>query len=291
MTDEQPDVAAGFAAGLAVAGGRLPFAPDIARWDQHLLVDVAAVELLVEAAEVTRDDVVVDVGSGTGLISAVVAGGARRVLAVEIDRRFEPMLRELTQAAGNIDVYFGDFLDVDLADVRKVVANPPFGLLEPMLAKLVDAPAVQLIALVLGRSSAKGLAVRPGEPGFTRLALLVQSYYDVSFAADLPRTVFQPPPRVDASIVVLRRSERPSPAQRVLRILGRAAVFAAANRVRDVVTTISTRAVPMPERIRADQLHNAEIWGRRLQRLSNAELGTLAADLLRLTGTGEPDRD
>jgi 16S rRNA (adenine1518-N6/adenine1519-N6)-dimethyltransferase len=289
MNEERSGAAASLGEALANEASQLPFVPDTARLDQHLLVSVTAVEQLVDLADVTGDDVVADVGSGTGIISAVLSGRARKVLAVEIDIRFEPMLRRLENAAMNIDICICDFSDVDLSGVNKIVANPPFGLLEPMLNRLCDATDVRLIAFVLGQHSADVLRAPTGTPGFSRLTLLAQAYFDVSVEATLPRTVFRPVPRMDASIVLLRRPGRLTRGRRVLRILARAAAFRGGTRVRDVAAAIGTRSVPGSSlRIRAEQLSSPDIWGWRLQRLSNTQLSVLAADFVRLAGDAKP---
>jgi 16S rRNA A1518/A1519 N6-dimethyltransferase RsmA/KsgA/DIM1 with predicted DNA glycosylase/AP lyase activity len=282
-TNDDPSLVAASLSEVA----QLPFALDIARLDQHLLVSAAAVERLIYLADIQSEDVIADVGSGTGLISAALAQRARKVLAIEIDSRFEPILRRLEnvgQGSQNIEIYICDFLDADLSGVTKIVANPPFGLLEPMLRRLCDTKDVRLIALVLGQQSADVLRARIGAVDCTRLTLLAQAYFDVSAEATLARTDFYPPPRTDASIVLLRRSVRSTCERRALRILARAATFKGGTRVRDVAATVGARSAPATRRIQADQLTSPGVWGCRLQRLSNIQLSVLAADFVRLVG-------
>lgn len=285
MAEEQVPAPDCLAVALASEARALPFDADAARLDQHLLVDIPTVERLVESADIGPTDVVVDVGSGLGIIGAVLARHARRVVAVEIDTRFEPMLRRLERGTTNVDVKLGDFLDESLAGVDKIVANPPFGLLEPMLKKLVEASNVCLVALILGRNSAEALGASAGTAEFSRVSLLTQAYFDVSIEAFVPRTAFQPVPRTDGAITVLRRLTSPTREQRVLRALARAAVFNSGLRVRDVAATVATRPALVSQRIRPEQLANPDIWSRRLQRLSNRQLSAFAADLVRLAGT------
>jgi 16S rRNA (adenine1518-N6/adenine1519-N6)-dimethyltransferase len=271
---------------LARQAERLTFVLDPAALDQHLLVRTAVVDELVALADVGPDDVVLDVGSGAGVIAATLATRCARVLAVELDPRFEPILRHLSAAVPGVQVLMTDVLALDLAatGANKIVANPPFRVLEPLLKRLADTPSVRLAALVLGRSSAGDLVAPAGSAGFTRLSLLAQAYFDVSVAAAVPRTAFHPAPRVDASILLLRRPARPTPRHRVLRLLSRAALVRGGTRVRDVAAAVPVRLRDAGAvRIDTSQLTDPGIWNRRLQQLSNRELSAYAADLLRLS--------
>ncbi|WP_306359811.1 rRNA adenine N-6-methyltransferase family protein [Nocardia sp. CC227C] len=157
--------------------GDLPFSLSSDVLDQHLLVSTEVVDCIVDAADVSASDVVADVGAGLGTITVGLMQRARRVIAIEKDKRFESELRSISKRCSKVDVRLEDFLESDLTGVQKIVANPPFGLLEPMLKQLPLHPQIQRIVLILGSRSARKLLACPGDSGFTRLALLAHAYY------------------------------------------------------------------------------------------------------------------
>jgi 16S rRNA (adenine1518-N6/adenine1519-N6)-dimethyltransferase len=267
---------------LADRGSRPGFPLDTGHLDQHLLVDPAAVTRLVDAADVGPGDVVADVGAGLGIISAAAAARGAAVVALEIDPRFAGALQELRDRHPEVSVRMVDAAEADLAGVDKVVANPPFGLLEPLLTRLVDLPEVRVVAMVVGRRTAEAVLAGPGEDGYGRLTLLVGAYFDVEVAATLPPAVFHPPPRTAAAIVVLNRAAADAPGRRVLRVLARATTFHGGQRVRDTAAAITR--VPGREGdagLRREDLSDPAIWNRRLQQLSAGQLGTLVVDVRR----------
>jgi len=108
--------------------------------DQHFLISVEVVENLIQAAGVRREDVVVDVGAGRGAITAALAERAGAVYAVESDGRLLPYLHALSRTHPNVMVFHGNFLTLRLPPYTKIVANPPFSILEPMIQKHIHRP-------------------------------------------------------------------------------------------------------------------------------------------------------
>ncbi len=185
------------------------------RLSQHVLIDEGMLDLL--AHQVIPGADVLEIGVGTGNITAVAAEKARRVLGIEIDRRFEPILDELQLEFPNVEIFYRDALSIDFRrlvdpEVNKtewqVISNLPFHISEPFLKKLADLPVVNTI-LIVGDSLARAMQIdNPSSGEFTRTSLLAQTFFDVSVLADIGKNMFYPPPRTNASLVVLTPREK-----------------------------------------------------------------------------------
>jgi 23S rRNA (adenine-N6)-dimethyltransferase len=173
---------------------------------QHFVRNRELAADLVRAACIAADDYVVDLGAGTGRLTAEVAGRARRVLAVELD----PSLAARLQGRwANVEVVEGDAAAVDLpTEPFRVVANLPFDRTNDLLRRLLDDPATPLMRADL--IVAWGVALKRGVPWPSTFNDVVWgALYGVSIERRLPRIVFEPPPSVDAGVLVFRR--RPTP--------------------------------------------------------------------------------
>jgi 23S rRNA (adenine-N6)-dimethyltransferase len=176
---------------------------------QHFLRSSKLAAELVRAAGIQRDDLVLDLGAGTGVLTAALARLAGRVIAVEIDRE---LAAQLERRLPNVEVVVADALRVSLpGEPFKVVANPPFDGATTLLRRLLDPGAALVSAEVVVQwgLAAKRAAVWPG----TQLSAYWGAWFELSIARRLPRCVFTPPPAVDAGVLrIVRRSEPLIPA-------------------------------------------------------------------------------
>lgn len=170
---------------------------------RHFLRSSKLAAELVRAAEIGRGDLVLDVGAGSGMLTAALARVGARVLAVEIDPRLSADLRRRFE-----DVLEADVLRVPLPrDPFRVVANLPFDGTTAILRRLLD-PRLSLVradVIVEWGFAAKRAAVWPS----TQLGTLWSASWELSVTRRLPRTAFAPPPSVDAAFLRIVRRERP----------------------------------------------------------------------------------
>jgi 16S rRNA (adenine1518-N6/adenine1519-N6)-dimethyltransferase len=178
---------------------------------QNFLVDAHILAAIVEAARVASDDVVLEIGPGLGVLTEALAARARRVLAVEKDRRLEPHLRARFAGVANVDLRFGDALDLNwnvLADsgVTRLVSNLPYATGSAMLAKLfrqVRGPA--RLAVTLQLEVARRLTAGPDSRDFGLLGVWAQADHDAAVVKVISPTCFYPAPDVRSAVVVLER--------------------------------------------------------------------------------------
>jgi len=165
---------------------------------------------------------VIEIGAGPGgLTRALLASGARRVLAIEQDRRCLAALGELAAAyPGRLDVIAGDALELDLARVserpRKIVANLPYNIATPLLLGWLDQVGeYESLTLMLQREVAERLIAPPRSKSYGRLSVLVQWLAEIRILFDVPARAFVPPPKVTSSVVaIMPRAEPLAPARR-----------------------------------------------------------------------------
>ena len=187
-----------------MAGRRPPGARPPGRSQHFLKSDLAA--QLVRDAGVAGDDLVVDIGAGTGRLTAELARAAGRVIAVEIDPRFRAKLRGRWP---NVEVIEADATTIQLpARPFRVVANLPFNRTNDLLHLLLDDPRTPLLRADLVVEWC--VACKRGLPWPSTVnGVLWGATYEAAVTRRLPRTAFDPPPTVDAGVLVFRRRRRP----------------------------------------------------------------------------------
>lgn len=190
---------------------------------QNFLIDLNLLDLLLRAAELTKDDMAFEVGSGTGSLTAQLAEQAGAVVTVEIDPAFISLAKESVAGLGNVTLLHADILKtknelnpgvlaaLDEARQRhgcknlKLVANLPFAVATPLIGNLlISDVAVERMVVTVQWEIAERLMAQPGTKEYSSLAVLVQSVADVELVRKLPPTVFWPRPQVASAIVCIR---------------------------------------------------------------------------------------
>jgi 16S rRNA (adenine1518-N6/adenine1519-N6)-dimethyltransferase len=189
---------------------------------QHFLVDENILGVIGRLAELDRDDVVLEIGPGLGVLTRYLAERVRRVHAVEVDRSLDPELRDI---APNVELHFGDALQLDLAllapDAEKLVANLPYNVATPLVAESLDGlPNVELWTVMVQREVADRFFAAPGTKAYGAVSVLVQLAAERTGFHPVSRTVFRPRPNVDSALVAFRRTQLPDDYPRIKQIVG-----------------------------------------------------------------------
>jgi 16S rRNA (adenine1518-N6/adenine1519-N6)-dimethyltransferase len=172
---------------------------------QNFLVDEYALEQVVKAAEITPQEVVLEIGAGLGSLTRYLATYAHSVVAVELDRKLIPPLVQVVGQYANVRVVEGDILAYDPTQLVSqqdyvVVANIPYYITSALLRHLLEArvPPKRLI-LTVQREVARRICARQGD--MSLLALSVQVYGHPEIITHIPASAFYPPPKVDSSVL------------------------------------------------------------------------------------------
>ena len=183
---------------------------------QHFLLDANLTARIVREAGDLSGRNVIEVGPGPGgLTRALLASGASRIVAIELDRRAAAAITELADAlnstaqAGRLRVIEADALQVDLPELvpapRQIVANLPYNVASPLLVRwLRQAGAFEQMTLMFQREVAERIVASPGTAAYGRLSVLAGWICESHIALRLPPAAFVPPPKVWSAVVVLR---------------------------------------------------------------------------------------
>jgi 16S rRNA (adenine1518-N6/adenine1519-N6)-dimethyltransferase len=178
------------------------------------LIDPAIRDRIVDAAGVTADDEVLEVGAGAGTLTIALAERCRRLVAVELDDRLIAALSEVVAGHDNVEIVAADILKFDLQAAfpnggELVAGNIPYSLTGALIRKLLDPPAPRPRRLSLVVQ--KEVAERWTAPGGASLSTVaVQVYADARVAFNIPADAFNPSPRVDSALVLLDVREKPA---------------------------------------------------------------------------------
>jgi len=192
---------------------------------QSFLVDLNLLDLLLRTAELSRDDLAIEIGSGTGSLTAHLAEQAGAVLSVEIDSSFFALASEVVARRAHVVLLHADILKnknqlnpkvlAALDDLRrqsgcrrlKLAANLPYAVAVPVIANfLVSGRDLERLVVTVQWEIAERLLARPGTKPYGALAVLVQSLADVELVRRLPSAVFWPRPQVGSAMVCIKVS-------------------------------------------------------------------------------------
>jgi 16S rRNA (adenine1518-N6/adenine1519-N6)-dimethyltransferase len=180
---------------------------------QNFLVDHNALLKVIQAAEVTQEDRVLEIGAGVGSLTRLLCARARHVTAVEIDQRLFPALEAVLRPFDNLRLVNGDILAIPLEDLFSdhgylVVANIPYYITSAVLRHLLEAPVKpRRVVLTMQREVAERILNR--DEKMSLLSLSVQVYGDARIASHIPAKCFYPQPQVDSSVLIIDMYAQP----------------------------------------------------------------------------------
>jgi 16S rRNA (adenine1518-N6/adenine1519-N6)-dimethyltransferase len=203
---------------------RLPVTPN-RELGQHFLVDENILGVIGRLAELTRDDVVLEVGPGLGVLTDYLADRVALVRAVELDRGLESALRERLRGRDNVELRFGDALRLDLGagdpPPTKLVANLPYNVATPIVVESLDGlPSVGRWAVMVQREVADRFFAAPSTKAYGAVSVLIQLVTERTGFHPVSRNVFRPRPNVESALVAFRRREgAPADFPRIKRVV------------------------------------------------------------------------
>lgn len=188
------------------------------KYGQNFLIDANILTKIVEAAQITKEDTVLEIGPGIGTMTQYLAEAAERVIAVEIDRDLIPILEETLAPYDNVSLLCADILKVDLIELvnengggpLKVVANLPYYITTPIIMALFESHIpLTSITVMVQSEVADRMQTGPGSKDYGALSLAVQYYAKPEIVARVPASCFTPRPNVDSTVVRLVKHEKP----------------------------------------------------------------------------------
>ena len=185
------------------------------KFGQNFLIDPHVLDKIIAAAEITKDDFVLEIGPGIGTLTQYLAEAAREVVAVEIDSTLIPILEDTLSAYDNVSVINEDVLKVDLRKLAqernggkpiKVVANLPYYITTPIIMSLFESHVpLKSLTVMVQKEVALRMQAGPGTKDYGALSLAVQYYASPYLAANVPPNCFMPRPNVGSAVIRLTR--------------------------------------------------------------------------------------
>ena len=189
------------------------------KFGQNFLIDTHVLDKIIRAANITKDDMVLEIGPGIGTMTQYLAEAAGKVIAVEIDKNLIPILEETLGDYDNVRVINEDVLKVDLKKLAdeenggrpvKVVANLPYYITTPIIMGLFEnGVPLDSITVMVQKEVADRMQTGPGNKDYGALSLAVQYYADPYIVANVPPNCFMPRPKVGSAVIRLTRHANP----------------------------------------------------------------------------------
>jgi 16S rRNA (adenine1518-N6/adenine1519-N6)-dimethyltransferase len=189
------------------------------KFGQNFLIDTTVLERIINAADITKEDCVLEIGPGIGTMTQYLAESAREVVAVEIDKALIPILEDTLSEYENVTIINEDILKMDIAGLAeeknsgkpiKVVANLPYYITTPIIMGLFESHVpLKNITIMVQKEVADRMKVGPGTKDYGALSLAVQFYAKPEIVANVPPNCFIPRPNVGSAVIRLTRHEAP----------------------------------------------------------------------------------
>ncbi|RGH39899.1 MULTISPECIES: 16S rRNA (adenine(1518)-N(6)/adenine(1519)-N(6))-dimethyltransferase RsmA [Clostridia] len=189
------------------------------KFGQNFLIDTHVLDKIIASAEITKNDMVLEIGPGIGTMTQYLACAAGKVVAVEIDKTLIPILEDTLSEYDNVQIINQDVLKVNLAKLAeeenggkpiKVVANLPYYITTPIIMGLFENHVpLKSITVMVQKEVADRMQVGPGTKDYGALSLAVQYYAKPYIVANVPPNCFMPRPKVGSAVIRLERYEEP----------------------------------------------------------------------------------
>lgn len=189
------------------------------KFGQNFLIDAHVLKKIIDAAEIRKEDFVLEIGPGIGTMTQYLAEAAREVVAVEIDKELIPILNDTLSAYNNLTIINEDILKVDIKKLAyeknegrpiKVVANLPYYITTPIIMGLFESHVpIESITVMVQKEVAQRMQASPGSKDYGALSLAVQYYAIPYIVANVPLNCFMPRPKVGSAVIRLKTHVKP----------------------------------------------------------------------------------
>ncbi len=229
--------------------------------DQHFLVDENIIKTFIDSCEITKDDIVLEVGPGKGVLTKYLSKQAKKLLVVEKDARLLPFLKDY-------DVTYRDVLHYDIPDVNKIVTSLPYSITEPFLYKLLDVNFDKLI-MMCGKNFVDNL-----ESNNTKLSIMCNLYFNYTKICDVKPDSFNPKPKVMSSLITMTKKDEDklSKKDKIVRLLYKYRYMKVKNALKEILIKLDNLTQRQAKDIIKTYNINEDISNKLFDELSNSEV-------------------
>jgi 16S rRNA (adenine1518-N6/adenine1519-N6)-dimethyltransferase len=182
------------------------------RLGQVFLYDPSILRRIIQTAQISKEDLVIEIGPGLGRLTKMLAEKAKNVMAIELDEKLFEELRVQLADYENIELIRGDALKYPYENLPefKVVANIPYYITTPLIFRLLDARRnLKSMTLTIQKEVAERIVAAPGGKDYGVLSVMVQYYTEPELKFIIPRGAFRPVPKIDSALVYFKVLEKP----------------------------------------------------------------------------------
>ncbi|MGD9473474.1 MAG: 16S rRNA (adenine(1518)-N(6)/adenine(1519)-N(6))-dimethyltransferase RsmA [Eubacteriaceae bacterium] len=188
------------------------------RYGQNFLIDENIVYKIAETGEITRDDLILEIGPGIGTLTSALCKNAGKVISVEIDKKLIPVLNETLKEFENVEIIQEDILKLDIIKLLekemfcnfKIVANLPYYITTPIIMGFLEMDLdIEKMVFLIQKEVGERLCAAPGTKAYGSLSIAAQFYADVEIEFLVPAQVFMPKPKVDSIVVSMKKKKEP----------------------------------------------------------------------------------
>jgi len=186
---------------------------------QNFLIDGNILDKICDGINLDKDDEVIEIGPGIGTLTSALAERARKIIAIELDKRLLPILDDTLSSYKNIEFIHGDVLKLDLNNIIeekfrnkkvKLAANLPYYITTPIIMKLLEQKInLESIIVMVQKEVAERMKASPGSKAYGALSIAVQYYSNPEIVTIVPKNVFIPKPNVDSAVIKLDVYSKP----------------------------------------------------------------------------------
>lgn len=179
---------------------------------QNLLIDPGSLNRIIESADINKKDTVLEIGTGSGILTKELAKNAEHVISYEIDKRIFEVAKEYLAGIDNIDLRNEDFLKADLKYLvkGKIVANVPYYITTPIIEKIFDHKRLfSKVLLTVQREFAERMAAKPGTKDYGSFTVFVNYHTEPKMLFNIPSSAFLPQPDVGSAVISMDIRKKP----------------------------------------------------------------------------------
>ncbi|MFA9397315.1 MAG: 16S rRNA (adenine(1518)-N(6)/adenine(1519)-N(6))-dimethyltransferase RsmA [Clostridiaceae bacterium] len=183
---------------------------------QNFLIDDRVLDDIIESSNISKDDIVIEIGPGFGALTRKLLGKAKKVIAIELDSSLIPILEEELEEFDNLEIINEDALKYDFNNLNtegskfKIVANLPYYITTPILSKLIDyRNIISSITIMIQEEVARRIVSKPNSKDYGALSIYIQLYCNTSTVTKVKSTAFMPQPKVDSQVIKLEFLDKP----------------------------------------------------------------------------------
>jgi 16S rRNA (adenine1518-N6/adenine1519-N6)-dimethyltransferase len=251
---------------------------------QNFIIDLKVLDRMSEIAELTKNDEVLEIGAGLGTLTTYLAERAKRVVAIESDKRLFEKLSTSIHRRPNLELILGDALKIDFRKLftgnkMKVISNLPYSISSPILIKLLeDRDIFSVLVIMIQREVGERITASPGGRDYGSISVLLQTFFDISIELLVHPEAFWPKPKVESVVVKLNQLRNPRIEIRDMEVFKK--IVRASFSSRRKILANSLRSLIPKDEVEAI-LKSAQIdRKRRAETLSIEEFGRLTEEAL-----------